>query len=61
MKISCRKKKIYKLKIIAEINLRSNEQVTFIGKNKFEYDVTKKELGFLFNTINKWKIKKNLD
>ncbi len=39
-------KKNIRIKDCAEINLKSNEQVTFIGKNKFEYDVTKKNWGF---------------
>ena len=40
------KKKNIQIKDCAEINLRSNEQVTFTEKNKFEYDVTKKNWGF---------------
>ena len=39
-------KKNIQIKDCAEIYLRSNEQVTFIGKNKLEYDVTKKNWGF---------------
>ena len=40
------KKKNIQIKDCAEINLKNDEQVTFVGKNKIEYDVTKKNWGF---------------
>lgn len=39
------KKKII-IKDCAKIFLNKNEQITFIGKNKLEYDVARKDWGF---------------
>ena len=51
------KKKNIQIKDCAEINLRSNEQVTFTGKNKFEYDVTKKNWGYYISPSLKFGLK----